>query len=251
MNKAGFLFLGAVLSISGGVAMMAGCGGDTGTAATGTGGGTTGTGGSTTSGMGTGGTGTTTATTTTGTATSTGTGTPATLDCASYCDEVKNACKGADEQYKSNESCLTICATFPKGTLADTDSNTLGCRLYHGGVAGSSPANATTHCPHAGITGGDKDVTDAMPAVCGEGCDAFCNAAIAVCSGVNKQYDTKEMCLTDCKSFKVDAASYSTADTDKNDFGCRAYHLTVAATDAMSATAHCGHIKGNSLVCTK
>jgi hypothetical protein len=160
-------------------------------------------------------------------------------------------CMGANEQYKSNESCLAVCASFPLGKLADVDGNTLGCRIYHGGVAGKDAASATTHCPHAGITGGDKDVTDAMPAVCGEGCDAFCDAALAICTGANKQYDTKELCLTDCKSFKVDAATYSTADTDKNDFGCRAYHLTVAATDAMSATAHCGHIIGASPVCTK
>ncbi len=244
MNKAGFLFLGAVLSIAGTSAMIAGCGGDTGTGTT-----TTGTGGS-------GGSGSTTNAATTGaggagstTASSSGTGTPATLDCASYCTEVMANCTTTTEQYKSKESCLTVCAAFPKGTLADTDGNTLGCRLYHGG--GPAVAGPDTHCAHAGITGGDKDVTDDKAATCGEGCDAFCDVAIAVCSGANKQYDTKELCLTDCKSFKVDAASYSTANTDKNDFGCRAYHLTVAATDAMSATAHCGHIKSVSPVCTK
>ena len=35
--------------------------------------------------------------------------------------------------------------------------------------------------------------------------------------------------MTDCKTFKPDAASYSTADTATNDFGCRMYHLSVAA----------------------
>ena len=248
MNKARFLFLGAVLSIAGATSMMAGCGGDTTTStSTGSGGGsttTTGTGGTSATGTGgAGGTGSTTA--------STGTGTPATLDCASYCAGVEAACKGDNEQYKSNESCLTVCASFPKGTLADTDSNTLGCRLYHAGVASKDAASATTHCPHAGITGGDKDVTDTMPAVCGEGCDAFCDAAVAICSGANKQFADKEACLTQCKGFKVDAASFSTANVDKDDFGCRAYHLTVAATDAASATAHCPHIIGASPVCTK
>ena len=246
MNKAGFLFLGAVLSLAGASAAMTGCGGGT-TSSTSTGSGGSGGGGGSTS--------TATATATTGagggTATSSGTGMAATLDCASYCGEIMTNCTGANEQYKMHESCLKICSTFPLGKLADVDGNTLGCRLYHGGVAGKDAASATTHCPHAGITGGDKNVMDAMPAVCGEGCDAFCNAAEAVCTGTNSQYATKEACLTDCKSFKVDVATYSTADTDKNDFGCRAYHLTVAATDAMSATAHCGHIIGASTVCTK
>lgn len=249
MNKVGFLFLGTVLSLAGASAMMAGCGGDTATSTTGTGGGSTGTGGNASTATGTGGDATTT--TTTGTATSTGTGTAATLDCASYCTEVTANCTGANEQYKSKDSCLAVCNAFPLGTLADTDKNTLGCRLYHGGVAGSSPANATTHCSHAGITGGDKDVKDALPAVCGEGCDAFCDVAIKVCTGVNEQYKTKELCLTDCNSFKTDVVAFSTANVDKDDFGCRAYHLTVAATDPMSATTHCKHIVSASTTCIK
>jgi hypothetical protein len=238
MNKVNFLFLGAVLTIAGTSAMVAGCGSDT----TGTGGGSTGTGATSTAATGTG------STSATG---STGTGAAATLDCASYCGEMMTNCTGANEQYKSMESCLTVCAAFPVGKISDTDTNTLGCRLYHGGVAGKDAMSAATHCPHAGITGGDKDVKDAAPAVCGEGCDAFCDVAIAVCSGANVQYATKELCLTDCKGFNADVATYSTADIDKNDFGCRAYHLTVAATDAASATAHCGHIIAASPVCTK
>ena len=252
MNKAGFLFLGAVLSIAGASAMMAGCGGDTTTSTTstgtGSGGGTTGTGGSASTATGTGtGTGTGGGTSTA----STGTGMAATLDCASYCGELMANCTGANAQYNDMASCMGVCAGFPLGTIADTDGNTLGCRLYHGGVAGKDAASATTHCPHAGITGGDKDVTDAAVAVCGEGCDAFCDVAIKACTGANEQYKTKEACLTDCKTFKVDAATYSTADKDQNDIGCRAYHLSVAATDAASATAHCAHIIGASAVCTK
>lgn len=249
MNKASFLFLGAVLSIAGTSAIVAGCGSDTTTTST-----STGTGGSeaTTSSA------TTTSTTTgaggaggsgvTSSASSSGTGVAPTLDCASYCAEVMTNCKTTDEQYKTNDSCLAVCAAFPPGKLGDTDGNSLGCRLYHGG--GPSVMAPDTHCAHAGITGGDKDVTDTMAGTCGEGCDAFCDVAIAVCTGANKQYDNKDKCMLDCKTFKVDAASYSTADTAKNDFGCRAYHLTVAATDAGSAATHCKHIVGASTVCT-
>jgi hypothetical protein len=243
MNKASFLFLGAVLSIAGTSAIVAGCGSDTTTTST-----STGTGGSaaTTTSSSAGGAGGAGATST---ASSTGTGVVGTLDCASYCTEVMANCTTTNEQYKSKESCLTVCAAFPPGKLGDTDGNSLGCRLYHGGAPAVMAPD--THCAHAGITGGDKDVTDTAAGTCGEGCDAFCDVALAVCTGTNKQYDTKETCLTDCKSFKVDATSYSTADTDKNDFGCRAYHLTVAATDAASAATHCAHIVGASTVCTK
>ena len=245
MNKASFLFLGAVLSIAG-TSMMVACGSDT---STGSGGGSTGTGDATsTSATGTGGAGTTT-TAAGSTSSSTGTGMTATLDCKSYCAEVMTNCKTANEQYKSMDSCMNVCAALPPGTLGATDGNSLGCRLYHGGA----PAVATPdlHCAHAGPTGGDKIVSDTMAGTCGEGCDAFCTIAGAVCKDANKQFADKETCLTACKSFKTDVATYSTADTDKNDFGCRMYHLSVAATDAMSAATHCAHIVAASTVCTK
>lgn len=242
MNKTGFLFLGAFLSIAGSSAFVAGCGSDTGTATTGSGGGST----SSTS-TGTGGEATTSSSSSTGS--STGTGMTATLDCTSYCAEVMANCTDANKQYNDVKSCMGVCAAFPVGKLADTDGNTLGCRLYHGG--GPAVSMAATHCSHAGITGGDKDVSDAAQGTCGEGCDAFCDVAIAVCTGANKQYDNKETCLTECKSFKASATSFSVLDTDKNDFGCRAYHLSVAATDAASATTHCGHIRAMSATCNK
>ena len=63
-----------------------------------------------------------------------------------------------------------------------------------------------------------------------------------------EQYADKAACMAECKTFKVNKAdSYSIADTDTDDFGCRMYHLSVAATDAMSATTHCGHIKAASM----
>ena len=235
MKNVRFLFLGAILTIAGTSAMLAGCGDDTG----GTGGGTTGTGGAAST-TGTGGDATTTTTT------STGTGMMAVLDCPSYCAAVDANCKGAMAQYPSTASCLAYCAALPPGKLGDTDGNSLGCRLYHGGAP--AVADAATHCAHAGPTGGDKDVTDAAAATCGEGCDAFCSVAVKACTTA---YADKETCLTDCKKFKPDMASYSTANTDKDTFGCRFYHLSVAATDAASATAHCGHIKSVSPTCTK
>jgi hypothetical protein len=245
MNKAGFLFLGAVLSIAGSSALLAGCGSDTTTSST-----TTGSGGGSTTTTGSGGAGGSGGgATSTATATSTGTGMTATLDCKSYCTEVAANCTGANTQYTSDDSCMATCKAFTEGSVADMEGNTLGCRLYHGGAP--AVTDPVTHCPHAGPTGGDKDVTDTTAGTCGEGCDAFCDVAVAVCTGANVQYATKEACLTECKTFKASAASFSTADTDKNDFGCRMYHLTVAATDAASATTHCPHIKAVSATCTK
>lgn len=170
----------------------------------------------------------------------------ATLDCASYCTEVMANCTGANAQYTSLATCTAVCASFPVGTLADKTGDTLGCRLYHGGAPALS--SATTHCPHAGPTGGDNNVTDVTPGTCGEGCEAFCNLAAVACTGTNSQYASTNLCLADCKTFKT-SANYSTADTGNNDFGCRMYHLSAAAESPSTALTHCPHIKGASPTC--
>jgi hypothetical protein len=235
MNKAGFLAISAALAVGAFLSAGTGCGGGTGGSGGGSGGATA---------TSTGDTSTATATgTSTGTATSTGTGMMVTLDCTSYCTEVIANCTGANEQYKSMDSCMGVCAGLPPGTIADMGGDTLGCRLYHGG--GPAKAAPDMHCPHAGPSGGDKD-PGGSAGTCGEPCDGFCDAALKVCP---MAYADKAACQTECKTFKVDAASYSTADTDKNDYGCRMYHLSVAATDAMSATMHCPHIVAASAVC--
>ena len=99
--------------------------------------------------------------------------------------------------------------------------------------------------------GGDTTTTPADLGAIGNPltCLAYCDAVMANCTGANSQYADMAACMTDCKTFKPDAASYSTADTATNDFGCRMYHLSVAATDSGSADTHCGHIKSTSPVC--
>lgn len=239
MNRTAYLFLGLAISASALASFGCGNGGNT-SGAGGTGGhhttATTGThsstSGSTNASTGTMGTG----------------GSPtAKLDCPSYCTEIMANCSGEHAQYSSMGSCLGTCAAFTPGTLADTKGDTLGCRIYHGGAP--AKADPVMHCPHAGITGGDKDPLGTT-GTCGEPCDAFCTVALVACKGQTGAYPTMDACMTECKTFKADTASYSSADTANNDMGCRMYHLSVAATDAMSAMTHCGHIHAVSPVCT-
>lgn len=227
MNRSAIILGSAWLAMSAALALGTGCGSSSTT---------TGSGGSTS----------TTGTTTTTTAGTGGTGGTAAATCEDYCTENLANCKDANAQWPSKESCLAACATFPAGKTGDTSGDSLGCRVYHTGAAAT---DAATHCHHAGPTGGDKDPSDAAEGVCGEGCEAFCGIAMAACTGANSQYADMAACMTDCKTFKPDAASYSTADTATNDFGCRMYHLSVAATDSGSADTHCGHIKSTSPVC--
>jgi hypothetical protein len=164
----------------------------------------------------------------------------AALTCSAYCASITANCTGPHAQYSTPESCAGVCATFPTGTPSDTSGDTLGCRTYHAGAAAQDPA---THCSHAGLTGGDQDPSDTQPGPCGEGCEAFCNAAAALCSSV---WTSKEACMTDCKTFAASTTPFSAPVASGNTFACRAYHLTAAAQDP---TTHCPHIAKNSAPC--
>jgi hypothetical protein len=160
--------------------------------------------------------------------------------CSEYCTKIMANCTSANAQYSSMAMCMAVCASFPVGATADTMGNTLGCRQYH---AGAASGDATLHCNHAGITGGDKDPTDSAGSACGEGCDAFCNAAVTSCGST---FPSKAACMAECKMFPAGSTNFSTADTAGNTFNCRAYHLTAAST---TPAPHCTHISKVSSTC--
>jgi hypothetical protein len=227
MKRSAFVFVGVVvgafLAASTGCSSSSGSGGAGGMAGTG--------GGATTSSSGTGG------------MAGTGGMMAVSLDCTSYCTEVMADCTGANEQYKDMAGCMGVCASFPAGTIADMSGDTLGCRLYHGGVP--SKTMPDMHCSHAGPLGGPGDPATAGP--CGDSCEAFCNAAVKVCPAA---WTDAAACKTDCATFAKDATPYSTADTGKNDIGCRMYHLSVASSSTANAMTHCPHIVKASATCT-
>lgn len=170
-------------------------------------------------------------------------------DCTTYCNEIMANCTSANQQYTSLGSCMAVCATFPVGAAGDTSGDTLGCREYHGGAP--SQSGPATHCAHAGPTGGDVDVTDTTPGTCGEGCEAFCALAQVACTGANQQFADNASCISVCRAFApLKSPPYSVSDVSTNDWGCRMYHLTVAAESAANANIHCGHIGTASPVCT-
>jgi hypothetical protein len=162
----------------------------------------------------------------------TGGGTPS---CADYCADITANCTAANGQYFDNmdggmAACMTSCAGFDVGAGTDTSGNTLGCRAYHAGAAMGDPA---THCTHAG-PGGDT--------ACGMNCEGFCAVAMSVCGST---YADEAACMTECATFDA-TVKYNTTVTSGNNFACRLYHLTAAATDAAT---HCPHITAASAPC--
>jgi hypothetical protein len=73
--------------------------------------------------------------------------------CEDYCDLALAACTGGLQLYADRAACQTACAAIPAtGTANATSGNTVQCRIYHLGVAASSAAQATVHCPHGNPT---------------------------------------------------------------------------------------------------
>ena len=153
-------------------------------------------------------------------------GTAAAPTCASYCATVTANCTGANAQYTSEASCLGTCSAYAQGATGATSGNTLSCRAYHSGAAAS---DATLHCPHAGPAG---------DGACGGNCESFCTVAVAKCS---TQFPDVATCTAACANFAMNTAHYTDATTSGNNFSCRMYHLSVAASDATSAATHCPH----------
>lgn len=235
MNKVGFLFLGAVMSMGSLLFVQTGCGDDT--AAGGSG--------------GSGGAGPTTSsskaasTTAASSTAASGGGTAAT--CKSYCADVTTNCTGDNAQYKDAAECETVCgkAGFPAGKIGETTGDSLECRAYHAGAP--SKMTAAMHCGHAGITGGDLDPKTEGGALCGDGVEAFCKLALATCTGQPGAYADVAACVADQKTVTASTANFSYAkDTAGNTFNCRAYHLIAAVGNAAT---HCPHIKSDSGPC--
>lgn len=71
--------------------------------------------------------------------------------CADYCTLIQTNCTLANQQYASDAECMTACDAFAPGIPGEQVNDTLACRVYHAGAAGSNP---DLHCAHAGPDGG-------------------------------------------------------------------------------------------------
>jgi hypothetical protein len=164
------------------------------------------------------------------------------LSCATYCDQIQTNCldTAMNRQYVDNATCMAACATMPVGSPADTQGNTLGCRTYHSGVAGSGPnpaMSAQTHCPHAGPGGAG---------ICGMNCAGFCQIVMGACTDANQAYADLAECMTTCGTFATETR-YNTQVQTGASLACKLYHATVATTDPAT---HCPHVMATGGPCS-
>ncbi len=160
-------------------------------------------------------------------------GPPSGLTCADYCTLVTTNCTAANAQYADMAECMTQCTTaaIPVGTAGMMAGNTLGCRVYHGGVAATDPA---THCPHAGLSGAG---------VCGTVCEAYCGLIARSCTGDDQQYPDSDACLRACEVLPDTGAIGA---TDGDTVQCRFTHAVAAIDDAAANCDRAGATGGGT-----
>ena len=75
--------------------------------------------------------------------------------CENYCYLAMLNCTGANQLYADLPECMDACKLLPDdGAANDTSGDTVQCRIYHLGLAGSGPDADDIHCPHGSTDGG-------------------------------------------------------------------------------------------------
>ena len=175
---------------------------------------------------------TTDATTTDGTST----GAPVELTCENYCGIYATACKDFAE-YDNPEACLSQCKQCPPGEVNATAGDTLGCRLYHVGVAATT--EPMVHCPHSGPNGAATCVEAGAPT-----CEAYCTQYFSSCTAdLNLYAGDMAACMTQCAPWWPGKMG----DAGGDSIGCRLYHAGVAMADPGTHCPHAG--PGGADVC--
>jgi hypothetical protein len=160
--------------------------------------------------------------------------------CPKYCGDIMATCTGVDQQYPDNATCLRICGGINGSDAGGND--TIACRSLNVSSAKDEQDPAAKHLDCVG--GGIAAIN------CGASqCAAFCNAALALCTGSNAPYPTQSDCVAACgawgPSFDGQLLS-STGDT----LQCRTYHLELSQSGNPSdIITHCSHTKAVSARC--
>jgi hypothetical protein len=69
--------------------------------------------------------------------------------CQHFCDQAMSICADDNAIFASQAQCEEKCGALSSQDTAVTTGDTLGCRMYHLGVASKAEANKKIHCPHA------------------------------------------------------------------------------------------------------
>lgn len=152
----------------------------------------------------------------------------ASLDCAEYCDVYMTSCVDHSE-YANADDCMANCAQWPIGEATDTGVDSLGCRIYHATVAGST--DPAMHCPHAGPSGAATCVDAEAPT-----CELYCMRYFSNCDGELNAFADEAECMTECSAWYPGTEG----DVDGHTIGCHSYHANAALGDPETHCPHAG-----------
>ncbi len=169
------------------------------------------------------------------------------VECSRYCDIVMGNCFDDPDDdevrnavYESRRECLSACAVFPEGELADRTENTVGCRIYHGTASAADPA---VHCNHAGPSGDGHCGVDLGEGKTGN-CESHCLLLQAGCSEeFEADFADVDECTEACaEEFDGNGAEndalYDVATATSSDsLQCRTYYAVKAVDGDASACA--------------
>ena len=154
--------------------------------------------------------------------------------CDVYCQLTQQNCTGAQQLYGSADDCVSTCVTMnATGSPGATEGDSVQCRIYHAGVAGTDQIAPVLHCPHASEDGGGVCAADLPNPTCSN----YCDTVTASCTDENVQYAGFQSCMDICK-VSAPFPQGQSSNTSGNTLGCRSYHAQVAAADP---TTHCSH----------
>ena len=76
--------------------------------------------------------------------------------CENYCHLAQLNCTGDQQLYPGEAECLNACGAFPfDGAIGDETGNTVQCRIFFLGIAGTEPPqSAIDSCPKGAPNGG-------------------------------------------------------------------------------------------------
>ncbi|MCH9680408.1 MAG: hypothetical protein K0V04_03155 [Deltaproteobacteria bacterium] len=163
-------------------------------------------------------------------------GEPVELECGAYCELYMSSCQDFAE-YANMQHCMDHCGQWPEGAMEDVDGDSLGCRIYHAGVASS--IDAQLHCPHSGPSGAQVCTDPEAPT-----CDLYCTRYFNNCEGDLNLWADMNECVSTCASWYPGGAT----DTGGHSIGCRAYYANLAAADAETHCPNAGPGGGEACV---
>ena len=153
----------------------------------------------------------------------------------------------------ASTTCTDEWAVLSSGFPGDVVGDSKACREYH--LAAAEAGSPEVHCAHAN---GETECTAANAVAAGftgpggePNIAGFCTAHAATCASV-ADAGPWPSCANDSAAMSPGPAQTAAGHHNTNNFGCHAYHLAVAQTNAASAAVHCKHASkdGSGGICT-